>query len=220
MKVLALETSGSYFSIAINENNKNIVSYCQYGSNKYQQHIISDMIITLIKKVLCYTDNTLNEIDKFAISIGPGSFTGLRIGMSIIKTFAQIFDKPIVGIDTLSILENYLPIPLGKIKIVAAINALRQEVYIKDKINNNIVIISKDINNFIEQVKKYKNRILIIGDATIAYKNILIEELGQYSTSLPKFMHIPQAEVLARLAYRLKSVDYKSIRLLYGRRSF
>jgi tRNA threonylcarbamoyladenosine biosynthesis protein TsaB len=140
--------------------------------------------------------------------------------MSIIKTFAQIFDKPIVGIDTLSILENYLPIPLGKNKIVAAINALRQEVYIKDKTNNNIEVISKDINNFIKQVKKYKNRILIIGDAAIAYKNILIEELGQYSTSLPKFMHIPQAEVLARLAYQFKSVDYKSIRLLYGRRSF
>jgi tRNA threonylcarbamoyladenosine biosynthesis protein TsaB len=216
MKILALETSGTYFSVALLENNVNIASYCQYGYNQDKRHIVSDLIITLIKKLLCYTDNKLNEIDKFAISIGPGSFTGLRVGMSIIKTFAQIFNKPIVGVDTLSILESHMPVSLGNIKIIAALDALRQEVYIKDDTNN---IGIKHIDDFVKQFKKYKNKILIIGDIAISYKDILTKSLGEYSTSLPHFMHIPQANVLARLAaHKCPSVDYTKIKLLYVRR--
>ncbi|MDR0915194.1 MAG: tRNA (adenosine(37)-N6)-threonylcarbamoyltransferase complex dimerization subunit type 1 TsaB [Endomicrobium sp.] len=219
MKILALENSGPYLSVALNDNNQNIASYCQYGYNQYKQHIISDVLITLIDKILYYTDNNLNAIDKFAISIGPGSFTGLRIGMSIIKTFAQIFNKPIVGVDTLSILENYLPFAIDGIKIVAARNALRKEVYIKDNINNNVIII-QDINNFVKNLKKHSGKILIIGDVALDYKDLLNKELGQYSTSLPQFMHIPQAKILAQIAYKVKGVDYKSVKLLYVRRPY
>ncbi|MDR0890834.1 MAG: tRNA (adenosine(37)-N6)-threonylcarbamoyltransferase complex dimerization subunit type 1 TsaB [Endomicrobium sp.] len=216
MKILALESSGQTLSIALNENSNNLASYSVYTTSRKS----SDLIMTLIKRIFLDTACNLNDIDKFAVSIGPGSFTGLRIGMAIIKTFSQIFHKPIIGVNTLSILENCVPKffnYVNKIKIIVAITAFKNEVYMKELGNNNIVILN--INNLIEELKIYKNKIIIIGDITTVYKDILNKELGKLSTSLPIYLYTTPAKILADIAYQLKdNHDYKSIKLLYIQR--
>ena len=153
MKILSIEASGKTFSIALNENSKTIASfYYEYG------HIHSEIIITAVERVLEDTNNSFESIDKFALSVGPGSFTSIRVAMTAIKTFAQVLNKPIVAIDTLSILEASLPNIKG-IKIIASIDALRNEVYIKQ--GKKIII--KNIDLFIKSLKKYNNKIIVIG---------------------------------------------------------
>jgi tRNA threonylcarbamoyladenosine biosynthesis protein TsaB len=165
---------------------------------------------------LKYTGNVFQDIDKFAVSTGPGSFTGIRVGMTAIKTFAQILNKPVAAIDTLSILEKSF-VEIKGIKTVTAINALRCEVYVKS--GEKIVI--KNIDLFIKDLKKYKNKVLVIGDAAIFYKEKLSKGLGKYSVSLPYVMHMPKAQVLAAMAYHsAKSTDYIKIKPLYIRRSW
>lgn len=103
MKILAVESSGSSLSIAISENS-NIVTEYFYNAGK----IHSDVLVPLVEKIVKGAKWELKDIDKFAVSCGPGSFTGIRVAMSVIKTLAQTLSKPIVSIDTLEILKNQL----------------------------------------------------------------------------------------------------------------
>ncbi|GHT34587.1 tRNA (adenosine(37)-N6)-threonylcarbamoyltransferase complex dimerization subunit type 1 TsaB [Endomicrobiia bacterium] len=211
MKILAIETSERTFSIALNENEKTIASF--YYDNG---HIHSEMIVPAVERLLKETGNSFETIDKFAVSTGPGSFTGTRVGMTAVKVFAQLLHKPITAINTLSILEKSF-IQIKGIKIVAAIDAFRNEVYVKD--NKKIII--KSIDSFVRDLKKYKNKILVIGNAVITYKEQLVEGLGNFSVSLPYSMHMPKAQDLATLAYNsTKSTDYSKIEPLYIRRSW
>jgi tRNA threonylcarbamoyl adenosine modification protein YeaZ len=210
MKILAVETSGKAFSAALNENRVTIAAcYYEYG------HIHSEIIIPVVERLLKDTNISIESIDKFAVSAGPGSFTGIRVGMTAIKTFAQILNKPITAVDSLTILENSV-IEIKGIKIVTAIDALRNEVYIKQ--NNEVII--KNIDLFIKDLKKYKNKILVIGNASEIYREKFVKSLGEYSVSLPHMMNMPKAEVLAYLACNLQNSTYTDIKPLYIRRSW
>ncbi|WP_052569526.1 tRNA (adenosine(37)-N6)-threonylcarbamoyltransferase complex dimerization subunit type 1 TsaB [Endomicrobium proavitum] len=208
MKILAVETSGKTFSVAINEDGKTLVSFI-YDCG----HVHSEMIIPVIEKALSDTGNAYNSIDKFAVCAGPGSFTGIRVGMTVVKTLSQTLKKPVVSIDALSILEKSF-IDIYGIKLVAAIDALRDEVYVKSK--KGIVIKSVDL--FIKENKKYKNKIIIIGNAAEVYKEKLAKNLG--NICLPSVFNIPKASVLAFMAQREKGVSYSKAEPLYVRRSW
>jgi tRNA threonylcarbamoyladenosine biosynthesis protein TsaB len=213
MKILAIETSGKTFSIALNEDEKTIASF--YYDNG---HIHSEIIIPAVERLLKDTENSFETIDKFAVSAGPGSFTGIRIGMTAVKVFAQLLNKPVTTIDALSILEkSFVEIEIKGTKAVAAIDALRNEVYVKD--GEKIII--KSIDSLIKDLKKYKNKILVIGNAAIVYREQLVKGLGNFSVSLPYSMHMPKAQNLAAFAYHsTKSTDYTKVKPLYIRRSW
>jgi tRNA threonylcarbamoyladenosine biosynthesis protein TsaB len=210
MKILAVESSGKTFSVALNENSITIAScYYEYG------HIHSEIIIPSIEMMLKDTNTSLESIDKFAISAGPGSFTGIRVGMTAMKTFAQVLSKPIISVDSLTILEKSV-IEQKSIKVVAAIDALRNEVYVKQKSK----IIIKHVDLFIRDLKKYKNKILIVGNVAEIYREKFSKSLGKYSVSLPHIMNMPKAEVLASIACNLANSNYRDIKPLYIRRSW
>ncbi|MDR0977835.1 MAG: tRNA (adenosine(37)-N6)-threonylcarbamoyltransferase complex dimerization subunit type 1 TsaB [Endomicrobium sp.] len=210
MKILAVETSGKTFSAALNENNIITAScYYEYG------HIHSEIIIPAVERLLKDTNNSIENIDKFAVSAGPGSFTGIRIGMTAIKTYAQMLKKPSTAADSLTILENSVTKTKG-IKVVAAIDALRNEVYVKQK--NKIII--EHIDSLIENLKKYKNKIIIAGSAAEIYKDKFAKNLGEYSVSLPHTMNMPKAETLALIAADMPDSNYADIKPVYIRRSW
>lgn len=96
MKVLAVDTSTMMSSISILEDDKIIAD-----SSINQKETHSEMLVPLIKRMLDDLKIKAGDIDLFAIAKGPGSFTGLRIGMTSLKAMAQALDKPIIGISTL-----------------------------------------------------------------------------------------------------------------------
>ena len=209
MKILAIESSGSSLSIAISENS-NIVTEYFYNAGK----IHSDVLVPLAEKIIKDAKWELKDIDKFAVSCGPGSFTGIRVAMSVIKTLAQTLNKPIVSVDTLDILQNQLSIK--NTKIVPAIDALRNEVYVKEK--GKIVIVP--IETFVKKLKKYKDKIIIIGNAVTAYNKILSKELGKSSVSLQPNLHFPKASTLALMAETVEGTSFKNVEPVYGRKSW
>jgi len=209
MKILAVETTGKTFSVALNEDGVTTASFI------YERgHIHSEMIIPAIERVLKDTGNAYKDIDKFAVSAGPGSFTGIRVGMTAVKTLGQTLKKPIVCIDALSILEKSF-VNLKGVKLVAAIDALRDEVFVKTSKG----IIVKSINEFIKGNKKYKNKIIVIGSAAEAYKDKLIKALGEFSV-LPHMFNMPKASVLAYMAQFEKGESYLKAEPFYIRRSW
>ena len=209
MKILAIESSGSSLSIAISENSNVLTEYF-YNAGK----IHSDVLVPLTEKIIKDAKWELKDIDKFAVSCGPGSFTGIRVAMSVIKTLAQTLNRPVVSVDTLEILKNQLNIK--NVKIVPAIDALRNEVYVKD--GKNIVIVP--IEKFVKKLKKYKNETIIIGNAVFAYSKLLSKELGKNSVSLQSNLHFPKASTLALMAENIDGTSFKNVEPIYGRKSW
>ncbi|HQJ36405.1 MAG TPA: tRNA (adenosine(37)-N6)-threonylcarbamoyltransferase complex dimerization subunit type 1 TsaB, partial [Bacillota bacterium] len=99
MKILAVDTSTSAATAAIMEDDRLISEYILNISRAHSQKIMG-----IIEELFDKSGVKPAEIDLYACSAGPGSFTGLRIGASIIKAMAQTFDKPVVGVPTLDAL--------------------------------------------------------------------------------------------------------------------
>ncbi len=99
MKILSIDTSTMVSSCSISENG---IVIGDYSVNQEKTH--SESLVPMVKRLLEDLGLKLSDIDLYAVGIGPGSFTGLRIGMTTVKTFAQVFEKPVIGVSTLEAL--------------------------------------------------------------------------------------------------------------------
>ncbi len=99
MRILAIDTSTMISNVAILEDEKILGDY---SVNQEKTH--SESLLPMTEDLLKKLGLTMKEIDAFAIAKGPGSFTGLRIGMTATKTLAQMLDKKIVGVSSLEAL--------------------------------------------------------------------------------------------------------------------
>src|SRR5690625_7708339 len=96
----------------------------EYTINQNMSH--SEKLVPMIKELLDNLNLRPKDIDLYGVALGPGSFTGLRIGVGTVKTLAHLFNKPIVGISTLEALAYNLPYNKT---IVPMIDARRNRVY-------------------------------------------------------------------------------------------
>lgn len=101
MKILAIDTSTMISTVTISEDDTIIGDF-----NVNQQKTHSESLVPMIESLLKLLGLSLDDIDIFAIAKGPGSFTGLRISMAVIKTLAQVKNKKIIPISTLEALAN------------------------------------------------------------------------------------------------------------------
>ena len=122
MKILALDTSAKTAAAAVVEENQIL---CRASVNVNLTH--SQTLLPLCDSMLTAAGMTLRDMDLFAVSMGPGSFTGLRIGIGAVKGMAQGLSKPCVGVSTLEALAcNYR----GLTGVVCAVMDARcQQVY-------------------------------------------------------------------------------------------
>ena len=122
MKILALDTSAKTATAAVVEEDKIL---CRASVTVNLTH--SQTLLPLCDSMLTAAGMALRDIDLFAVSMGPGSFTGLRIGIGAVKGMAQGLNKPCLGVSTLEALAcNYT----GLQGIVCAVMDARcQQVY-------------------------------------------------------------------------------------------
>src|SRR5699024_3340131 len=116
-----LDTSTHMATCAVIDENRILG---EYSLNQDMTH--SEKLVPMIKEVLDSLDLKVSDIDLYGVSIGPGSFTGLRIGVATIKAFAHLFDKPVVAVSTLEALAFNLPY---NETVVPMMDARRDRVY-------------------------------------------------------------------------------------------
>lgn len=121
MKVLALDTSTLMSTCAVIEDDRLLG---EYSLSRDMSH--SERLVPMIEEILAELDIKLKEIDLYAVATGPGSFTGLRIGLATVKGFAHVFNKPVVGVSTLEALAYNLP--YNRL-VVSLLDARRDRVY-------------------------------------------------------------------------------------------
>src|ERR1041384_8457042 len=95
--ILAIETATRAGGVAV-ARGKTVLS-CREGDASISH---STNLIEMIDAVLNEAGAQLSDVDVFAVAVGPGSFTGLRIGLATVKAFAEVNQRPIVGISTLA----------------------------------------------------------------------------------------------------------------------
>ena len=111
MKILVIDTSTMVSSVALVDEEK-IYSEITINAKKNNH---SEKLILLIDEVLKSSDVKLEDVDVFGCSVGPGSFTGLRIAISTIKGLAQSLQKPVIGASTLPVSYTHLTLPTKRI---------------------------------------------------------------------------------------------------------
>ena len=122
MKILGVDTSTPIGSIALIEND-NLVA--EHTLDIVQAH--SSRLMPAIDSVLKWGNITVNDLDGCAVGIGPGSFTGIRIGVATVKSICYALDKPIVGVSTLEAIAYNLR--WSNSIICPLLDARRREIY-------------------------------------------------------------------------------------------
>lgn len=122
MKILALDSSAVVASVALCEDETLLAEYTLNNGNTH-----SETLLPMVETLLSHFGIAVNDIDLFAVSTGPGSFTGVRIGTATVKGLAFDKNTPCVGVSTLEALaEN--AVALGGL-ICPVMNARRAQVY-------------------------------------------------------------------------------------------
>ena len=122
MKILSIDSSALTASVALCEDERVLAQYTLNNGNTH-----SETLLPMIESVLGFFGINAKDIDLFAVSAGPGSFTGVRIGASTLKGLAFAWNKPCCEVSTLEALAYNLRIRKGL--ICPVMNARRSQVY-------------------------------------------------------------------------------------------
>lgn len=178
MKILSITTSSNICSVSILENNTIIK---ELSLNNAKTH--SENLMPLVSQILSETSLSLDEIECIACDIGPGSFTGIRIGISSVKAMAEVKNIKIMPVTSLEAL-SYNMTNLNSTYICSLIDARNDNVYcgLFDK-NHNLVnnYIADHIDNVIKILPN--ESISFVGDGSTMHK----AKLEKYFNNLAHF---------------------------------
>ena len=189
MLILGIDTSTKICTCSIFDSENGVIAETSLSVKKNHSNIVMPIIDNLFK----ISDLIINDIDKIAVAIGPGSFTGVRIALGIAKGLAMALNKPLIAVNELDILEAIAD--GNENEIIPLIDARKERVYYKyqNKYVDDYLI--NLISNF-DKNKKY----IFVGDGATNYKNILKDNLGDNAIVLPMYNAFPRASILCELA--------------------
>ncbi len=209
MLVLGIDSATPVATVALANTDK-LIAELFYNIKKTHSQRLMPMIDSILKE----TGTSLNDIEGLAVSIGPGSFTGLRIGLSTIKGLAHVLQKPLVGISTLDGLAYNLKGSSGL--ICPILNARKNEVYtaIYDGCTMELLTdyLAVPPEKIISIIENRGEMVTLLGDGVAIFQELFVNKLGnQVKFALPA-NNLPRAGQVAYLgAQRLAKGEYDSL---------
>lgn len=168
--ILNIETASKNCSVSISKNGS-IIALKEINEGGYTH---AENLHPFIEEVLKISNLTINTIDAVAVSKGPGSYTGLRIGVSAAKGICFAIDKPLISIETLKVLASQLNIEKGF--VIPMLDARRSEVYssIFDNQGKEIRSTAAEILNE-DSFKNYldSEKVYFLGDGAEKFKSMI-----------------------------------------------
>ncbi len=179
MKILGVDSTATAASAAVYADGKLLsVDFSNTGLTH------SQTLLPMIDNVLKTARVSVNDIDYFAVSNGPGSFTGVRIGVSAVKGLAQPLNKKCLGISTLEVIAK--PLENTGVYAVSVMDARCNQVYTaqfdcKNGLERKTPDDAISIADLSEQLKSVDDRIMLIGDGALLCYNKMKEEIPNIS---------------------------------------
>ena len=184
MKILGVDSTATAASAAIYADGKLLaVDFSNTGLTH------SQTLLPMIDNVLKTARLSVSDIDYFAVSNGPGSFTGVRIGVSAVKGLAQPFNKKCLGLSTLEVISK--PLENTGVYAVAVMDARCNQVYTAtfDCLNGEMKRLTEDeaitIDELTERLKTQDKQIVLIGDGANVCYNKMKDVLEGISIASP-----------------------------------
>ena len=208
MKLLALESSGLVASAAIVEDD---VLIAEYTTDFKKTH--SQTLLPMVDEIVRMTETDLSTIDAIAVSAGPGSFTGLRIGAATAKGLCLALDKPLIAVPTLDALI-YGVGPTEKL-VVPIMDARRNQVYTKLDGKSTAM----DMHELISKLNDKKQEVLFLGDGVPVYRDQIEAEMQVPYSFAPAHINRQRAASVGTLALTLESINADDFAPDYLRKS-
>ena len=198
MKVLAIDTSTVMASCALLDE-ENLLG--EFSLNQNMGH--SENLVPMVKNLLDNLNLKVSDIDLYGIALGPGSFTGLRIGIATVKAFAHVYNKPIVGISTLEGLA--FNVRTSGV-IVPMIDARKNRVYTgiyswqDGHLNNIEEPTAMEIDELLEHLNENYNNIMVNGNGIYIHREKIKDKLGDKVQFAPFIQNTCRAASIGELA--------------------
>jgi tRNA threonylcarbamoyladenosine biosynthesis protein TsaB len=193
MRILGIDTSTKYAGVAVIEDGTLLAqSTMQFMASH------SEKLLPEIAHILEIMKIPLETIDYYAITVGPGSFTGLRVGISTVKGLAFVTGKNVVPVSSLKVIARGFP--YVDFPICPVMDARKKEVYsaIFKWQNQKLVRVKKDTVLSIDMLTEWiEDKTVFAGDGAILYKDKLIEKLGDKAVFAEPIYSIPSPEIVA-----------------------
>ncbi|MGL4392192.1 MAG: tRNA (adenosine(37)-N6)-threonylcarbamoyltransferase complex dimerization subunit type 1 TsaB [Fusobacteriaceae bacterium] len=204
MLVLGIDTSTKVGSVAIYSDEVGLLA--ELTINTLMTH--SETIMDCINDIFKLTKKNINDINKVAVSKGPGSFTGIRIGVAVAKGLVYGSEKKIVGMNELDVIAELTGNLTDKsYKIIPMIDARKERVYYsiysqnkKGELIREIEYRDGEISDIKEQYRG--NKIIFLGDGATNYRNNFD---GAEWIFYSRAKSIPRAGILAEMATKKES---------------
>lgn len=227
MRVLAIETSTMLGGVAVIDESGLVV---ESRLNIRTAH--SERLMRGLEQALGQAGMTIEDMDAIAVSRGPGSFTGLRIGLSTVKGIAYATGKPVVAVPTLEAFAwNFAPAALG-MPICPMLDARKKEVYaaafvweageMESVMRRLVPEASVHAGDFAAQLPS-AGKILFAGEGSVIYREDILSVLKDRAVFAPAHLMVPLPSSTAYLGRRLalegRFEDPASLTPLYIRKS-
>ncbi len=196
--ILAIESSSLVASVALADEDRVIA---EYTTNQKKTH--SQTLLPMIDEIFRITETDKTEIDAIAVSAGPGSFTGLRIGSATAKGLGLAWNKPLIGVPTIEGLA--CNIQFTDRYICPVMDARRNQVYtgIFTNTNGRQTTVMEQcaiaVEELVELLNEKGHPVIFLGDGTPVYRDILDEKLNVEHSYAPVNMNRQRASSIAVL---------------------
>lgn len=182
MNILAFDTSGESSSVAFLSDETIGVECCLNRGGRHEE-----TLLLTIQDVLVRAGITMGEIDLFAVTVGPGSFTGLRVGLSTVKGLAFAAGKPVAGVSALEALAAN--IPHADVSVCPMMDARRGDVYAAMYRVEGGRLPGMTAEERVTTPEKVMEMIdgtaLFLGDGAVRYEDMIREHLAERAIFVP-----------------------------------
>ncbi len=200
MLALAIDTSTKAGTVALYHREKGLVT--EVNLNVNLNH--SDTVMSAIDILFELSGNSIKDVERIAVSTGPGSFTGIRVGVGTAKGLAYSLKVPVVGVNELDAIANLAP--HTKMKIISLIDARKERVYYAEysfgsggKLERKSDYRDGELRVILEGYRD--EEILFLGDGSIHYRDLIIEVMGIKAYFTSKSLSLPRASVIAEVSF-------------------
>lgn len=222
MNILGIDASGIAGSIAYMKDARLVGEY--YICDKLTH---SETIMPMMEHIKNLIGIQLNEVDAVAVTSGPGSFTGLRIGVTTAKALALALNKPIIGIPTLDVIAHNMT---HTEKVICPImDARRNQVYTslykweKSRLKRLMDYSALPIDQYLNELAEAYDQIVFLGDGVWFYKDQIEKKLGKKAEFAASWCNLQRASVLTAIAQGAygegKAMDPSAFVPMYLRKS-
>lgn len=195
MNLLTIDTSTTTCSVALTTGER-LVSEALINLGKTH----ASQLLRMVDMALGDAGLAIKDLDGIGVALGPGSFTGLRVGLATVKGLAMAADKPVYGFSSLAMLAMNLP--RADHHVCPMFDAKKKEVYAALYICRDLpvplicdCVVSPDA--FLETLD---GATIFVGEGALAYRDKIVARLGEKAIFPPPFSHVPRASAGANLA--------------------